>query len=182
MLCCATRWTVAGAGKCLPSLTSVRVVCACVLLVQALALSSDHGGVATRNWACLTCTTMNEPTATACVTCDLARPAPHPATAPPAQATGIDAERAAKLAADAEESAQAAATAAAQRDEMASLLAAAQAELEEMRDSYECPVCLDKRRDTVLGCGHRLCADCAAMLVTCHMCRKAVTQRITLYG
>ena len=52
----------------------------------------------------------------------------------------------------------------------------------ELELQNQCPICFDKTRDTVLGCGHQACHDCAEGLTTCHICRAVVTQRIRLYG
>jgi hypothetical protein len=56
------------------------------------------------------------------------------------------------------------------------------AEMErEQEAAAECAVCLDRKKDTALNCGHQACAVCAGALARCHICRKAVTTRTKLY-
>lgn len=125
----------------------------------------------TRNWACLRCTLSNEPTARACAACDTERPPATPVAAAPVATVvathGDGGDRATN----------------ATVDTLAARLAEAEAEIERMRDEQCCPVCMDRNKGTVLGCGHFLCSECAVLAAanTCPTCRKPVTQRITTY-
>ena len=44
-----------------------------------------------------------------------------------------------------------------------------------------CCVCLERRKDTALGCGHVLCESCAARVQQCPTCRRPVTSRSRVY-
>ena len=45
----------------------------------------------------------------------------------------------------------------------------------------ECHICFERVKDTVFGCGHRTCQNCAYQLDNCPDCRKPITQRIKMY-
>ncbi|KAG8385913.1 hypothetical protein BUALT_Bualt03G0094500 [Buddleja alternifolia] len=47
--------------------------------------------------------------------------------------------------------------------------------------SRNCPICLNKRRDLALGCGHQICHDCGDNLTSCPVCRMEITTTIRLY-
>lgn len=51
----------------------------------------------------------------------------------------------------------------------------------ELLDALNCAICLEGRREVAFICGHTTCADCARKLSVCHMCRKTITKKITLY-
>ena len=57
------------------------------------------------------------------------------------------------------------------------------ARIEEKRDvERACPICLDRTKNAVLvPCGHRACAECAADLTECHICRGKITRRQPMY-
>lgn len=40
-----------------------------------------------------------------------------------------------------------------------------------------CVVCMERPRDTVLGCGHVFCGDCSRPLHNCPACRQRVAMR-----
>lgn len=45
-----------------------------------------------------------------------------------------------------------------------------------------CPVCLDSIVDVVfVNCGHTCCSKCSRPLVKCHVCRKRITKKQTIY-
>ena len=56
-----------------------------------------------------------------------------------------------------------------------------QAELDRVLAERQCGVCLDRPKDTALGCGHRLCGECARPQRVCPFCRATITQRIRTY-
>jgi hypothetical protein len=47
--------------------------------------------------------------------------------------------------------------------------------------ALECAICLDRPKDTALGCGHQACSQCAQDLQDCHICQQSITLRIRLY-
>lgn len=60
---------------------------------------------------------------------------------------------------------------------------ALQARLEQLRSREECSICIERQRDTVLGCGHRVCGVCLAdkRLTCCPICTSSITLRIRLF-
>jgi ankyrin repeat protein len=54
-------------------------------------------------------------------------------------------------------------------------------EREEREEAAQCPICLDRDKDTALNCGHQACASCAIELANCHFCRLPITTRTRLY-
>jgi hypothetical protein len=57
------------------------------------------------------------------------------------------------------------------------------AELSALSDERICPVCLERRKDTVFSsCGHQACTECSSRLTTCPICRVPITgPRIRLF-
>ncbi|XP_071109275.1 E3 ubiquitin-protein ligase MIB2-like isoform X1 [Haliotis cracherodii] len=53
--------------------------------------------------------------------------------------------------------------------------------LQEMEESLMCPVCMERKKDTVFLCGHALCGKCSDALKLCPMCRKPISRKIPLY-
>ncbi|XP_037090212.1 E3 ubiquitin-protein ligase MIB2-like [Pollicipes pollicipes] len=51
----------------------------------------------------------------------------------------------------------------------------------EIEEVHGCSICMERRRNVVFLCGHGACAVCAHALQNCHMCRKAITQKINIY-
>ncbi|KAL1421081.1 hypothetical protein MTO96_023508 [Rhipicephalus appendiculatus] len=54
-------------------------------------------------------------------------------------------------------------------------------ELRQMKESLDCSICLERRRNVAFLCGHSACAHCAEYLSVCHMCRVPIERKITLY-
>jgi len=52
-------------------------------------------------------------------------------------------------------------------------------EEQDMRDN--CAVCYASRKEVAFGCGHQVCSECSQALSVCHICRKNIDIRITLY-
>ena len=50
-----------------------------------------------------------------------------------------------------------------------------------LTDNLACCVCLERRKDTALGCGHVLCEPCAGLVQSCPTCRRYVTSRTRVY-
>ncbi|GIL74293.1 hypothetical protein Vretifemale_4339 [Volvox reticuliferus] len=45
-----------------------------------------------------------------------------------------------------------------------------------------CPVCWERRKGLVFGCGHQTCCSCGEKLAACPICREPVSLRIRVYG
>ena len=56
-----------------------------------------------------------------------------------------------------------------------------QRQIRELKDSIDCPICLNSRRDVVFLCGHSACQCCSAQLDRCHSCRNQITTRISFF-
>ncbi|XP_021361019.1 E3 ubiquitin-protein ligase MIB2-like isoform X2 [Mizuhopecten yessoensis] len=57
-----------------------------------------------------------------------------------------------------------------------------QRRLQEMEENILCTICMERRRDMVFLCGHSVCNKCGEALKICHMCRKPITKKITIYS
>ncbi|WJX93231.1 Leucine-, glutamate- and lysine-rich protein 1 [Trifolium repens] len=44
-----------------------------------------------------------------------------------------------------------------------------------------CTICLSSEKDLAFGCGHMTCRECGSKIRKCHICRKKIVNRITLY-
>ncbi|KAK8761284.1 hypothetical protein V5799_027446 [Amblyomma americanum] len=55
------------------------------------------------------------------------------------------------------------------------------AKLRELEEAVQCVICMDRLHNVAFTCGHRACADCAENLEVCHICRKKIAMKITLY-
>ncbi len=55
-------------------------------------------------------------------------------------------------------------------------------EKEELKQATLCEICMDRPKNTILGCGHQLCEPCALSLRVCSQCRTPVTSRTRTYG
>eukprot|EP00794_Sanderia_malayensis_P016584 gene16584-18271_t len=44
-----------------------------------------------------------------------------------------------------------------------------------------CNICFDNTRTVAFSCGHSCCNVCSPQLQECHICRKPITQKVTLY-
>ncbi|KAK8761283.1 hypothetical protein V5799_027451 [Amblyomma americanum] len=53
-------------------------------------------------------------------------------------------------------------------------------ELRQLKETLQCAICMERRRNVAFLCGHSSCADCAKTLEHCHMCRVRI-RKITLY-
>ena len=54
---------------------------------------------------------------------------------------------------------------------------------EKRAEELTCPICLDRPKNMVLApCGHRACAECAAPLRKCHICRGAIRERVPYFS
>lgn len=51
----------------------------------------------------------------------------------------------------------------------------------QIKESFDCSICLERRRNVAFLCGHSACAQCAEYLSVCHMCRVPIERKITLY-
>lgn len=51
----------------------------------------------------------------------------------------------------------------------------------EIEEAYCCSICMERRRNIAFLCGHGACERCADALLTCHMCRMPISQKINLY-
>ena len=61
-------------------------------------------------------------------------------------------------------------------------LAAIQAAMEGRRESErQCAVCMERPKNTVFECGHRVCDQCAGRLQACPTCRAVITTRIRVF-
>jgi hypothetical protein len=58
---------------------------------------------------------------------------------------------------------------------------AAAAAAERLAESSVCCICLDRRKDTALNCGHVLCGTCVSRVRSCPECCRAITARTCLY-
>ncbi|RZF36171.1 hypothetical protein LSTR_LSTR014400 [Laodelphax striatellus] len=56
-----------------------------------------------------------------------------------------------------------------------------ESKMTEIEESISCPICMERKRNTVFLCGHVACDKCSQTLQTCHMCRKEITKRINIY-
>ena len=56
------------------------------------------------------------------------------------------------------------------------------AKVREIEDETTCSICLENKRNIAFLCGHGTCADCAASLQVCPMCRKPIEQKIQLFN
>ncbi|GFR45298.1 hypothetical protein Agub_g6656 [Astrephomene gubernaculifera] len=46
----------------------------------------------------------------------------------------------------------------------------------------QCPVCWERRKELVFGCGHQTCGECGERLSACPICRTTISIRIRVYG
>ncbi len=43
-----------------------------------------------------------------------------------------------------------------------------------------CSICMDRPCDLAFACGHLACSECAELLDTCHICQRAISEKIPL--
>ena len=53
--------------------------------------------------------------------------------------------------------------------------------IEALEGQQRCSICMDRLNKVVFTCGHPACFECAQSLKECHICRKDIQQKITLY-
>ncbi|CEG39385.1 copinelike protein [Plasmopara halstedii] len=58
----------------------------------------------------------------------------------------------------------------------------AEEELRRLKESLLCPICEERKKDTVFQCGHETCEKCADFLSHCHLCRQQIQVRIKRFG
>lgn len=58
----------------------------------------------------------------------------------------------------------------------------AEEELARLQDSLQCPICEERKKDTVFQCGHETCQKCAEFLSHCPLCRQEIQVRIKRFG
>ena len=52
---------------------------------------------------------------------------------------------------------------------------------EEVEAENNCSICLERRKDCSLNCGHTFCMECARKVKTCQTCRKKITKRARIF-
>ncbi|OWZ23361.1 Copine [Phytophthora megakarya] len=58
----------------------------------------------------------------------------------------------------------------------------AEDELARLQDSLLCPICEERKKDTVFQCGHETCQKCGELLSHCPLCRQQIQVRIKRFG
>ncbi|KAG6611238.1 putative copine-like protein [Phytophthora cinnamomi] len=58
----------------------------------------------------------------------------------------------------------------------------AEVELAQLQEALLCPICEDRRKDTVFQCGHETCRKCGEFLSHCPLCRQEIQVRIKRFG
>ena len=53
--------------------------------------------------------------------------------------------------------------------------------LHAQEETKKCQICFEKPKNTVFGCGHFACQDCAKVLNSCHFCRKKIQVRTKVF-
>ncbi|OAF68083.1 hypothetical protein A3Q56_04182, partial [Intoshia linei] len=53
--------------------------------------------------------------------------------------------------------------------------------IDELEYTITCLICLDNQRDIVFNCGHTVCKSCSIKLEECHICRKKIKSKNSLY-
>jgi E3 ubiquitin-protein ligase RGLG len=48
-------------------------------------------------------------------------------------------------------------------------------------NDHQCCVCMERHKNTALGCGHVLCENCARSVSTCPLCKQPIASRLKLY-
>ncbi|CAI5729845.1 unnamed protein product [Hyaloperonospora brassicae] len=54
----------------------------------------------------------------------------------------------------------------------------AEEELARLQDALLCPICEERRKDTIFQCGHETCQDCGKLISLCPLCRQVIEVRI----
>ncbi|CAF0849336.1 unnamed protein product [Brachionus calyciflorus] len=50
-----------------------------------------------------------------------------------------------------------------------------------MEEAQQCPICMERKKDTTFQCGHTVCNFCSKPLVNCHICREKIITKIRIY-
>lgn len=58
----------------------------------------------------------------------------------------------------------------------------AEEELARLQDALLCPICEERKKDTVFQCGHETCQKCGEVLSHCPLCRQQIQVRIKRFG
>ena len=58
----------------------------------------------------------------------------------------------------------------------------AQKAQQRIQEDTECPICMERDKDCVLNCGHRLCLRCADGMVACPFCSVPIKLRVHTFG
>jgi E3 ubiquitin-protein ligase RGLG len=58
----------------------------------------------------------------------------------------------------------------------------AEVELAQLQETLLCPICEDRKKDTVFQCGHETCQTCGKFLSHCPLCRQEIQVRIKRFG
>ncbi|KAL3661400.1 hypothetical protein V7S43_013603 [Phytophthora oleae] len=58
----------------------------------------------------------------------------------------------------------------------------AEEDLAKLQDSLVCPICEERKKDTVFQCGHQTCQKCGEILSHCPLCRQQIQMRIKMFG
>ncbi|GMF65001.1 unnamed protein product [Phytophthora lilii] len=58
----------------------------------------------------------------------------------------------------------------------------AEVELAQLQETLVCPICEDRKKDTVFQCGHETCQKCGEFLSHCPLCRQEIQVRIKRFG
>ncbi|XP_074653934.1 E3 ubiquitin-protein ligase MIB2-like [Tubulanus polymorphus] len=54
-------------------------------------------------------------------------------------------------------------------------------QVQDLEDTYNCSICLERKKNVVFMCGHGACNTCATPLNNCHMCRELITYKINTF-
>ncbi|KAG2531112.1 hypothetical protein JM16_001270 [Phytophthora kernoviae] len=58
----------------------------------------------------------------------------------------------------------------------------AEDELARLQETLTCPICEERKKDTVFQCGHETCQKCGEILSHCPLCRQEIQVRIKRFG
>ncbi|KAE8911745.1 hypothetical protein PF005_g15959 [Phytophthora fragariae] len=58
----------------------------------------------------------------------------------------------------------------------------AEVELAQLQETLLCPICEDRKKDTVFQCGHETCQKCGDFLSHCPLCRQEIQVRIKRFS
>lgn len=58
----------------------------------------------------------------------------------------------------------------------------AEMELAQLQETLVCPICEERKKDTVFQCGHETCQKCSELISHCPLCRQQIQVRIKRFG